>query len=249
MTDQLHLHRILLKDSLAVHRLGRDLGLPDYPFDPDYVMHCLLAELFGPGKVQPFVQDPRNRGHAILGYSFIDGDELQQMAQSVSSPEVYNLVDWRNSQSKRMPVSWRIGTRLGFRARVCPLVRGPSGHGRNESPVKKNKPEVDAYLARCWRDQEPPGRETVYLEWLTREVSRDGAAHVETASMEGFRLKRALRRGRDRKAKAITRPDALLKGVLRIMDTQAFTNLLARGLGRHRGFGFGMLLLTAEGRQ
>jgi CRISPR system Cascade subunit CasE len=36
---------------------------------------------------------------------------------------------------------------------------------------------------------------------------------------------------------------ALVTGTLRVGDAEAFRALLARGLGRHRAFGFGMLLL------
>jgi len=32
-------------------------------------------------------------------------------------------------------------------------------------------------------------------------------------------------------------------GVLQVRDSAAFAALLARGIGRHRAFGFGMLLL------
>ena len=39
----------------------------------------------------------------------------------------------------------------------------------------------------------------------------------------------------------LQRPDALLVGSLKVEDPGAFTALLARGLGRHRAFGFGML--------
>lgn len=43
-------------------------------------------------------------------------------------------------------------------------------------------------------------------------------------------------------------PDATLRGCLRIEDGAGFAALLGRGVGRHRAFGFGMLLLTPPGR-
>jgi CRISPR system Cascade subunit CasE len=36
-------------------------------------------------------------------------------------------------------------------------------------------------------------------------------------------------------------PDASFTGVLTVRDPEAFGRLLARGIGRHRKFGFGML--------
>ena len=243
----LHLHRIVLQDPLDLQRAARDMALPDHPYDPDYILHSLLAELVGPGHLQPFVADPRARGNAVLAYSGLNEDGLREQAHTVAPPEVFNLVDWETSQGKRLPTTWPVGKQVGFRARVSPVVRGPKGHGSNGAEIKKKRPEVDAYLARCWQQEEAPDREAVYREWLGRELARDGAAEPIEMHMTGFRLKRALRRDGARKAGAITRPDALFKGTLRIADPEAFHALLRRGLGRHRGFGFGMLLLTAEG--
>jgi CRISPR system Cascade subunit CasE len=38
-------------------------------------------------------------------------------------------------------------------------------------------------------------------------------------------------------------PDAVFTGVLQVLDTTAFAALVARGIGRHRAFGYGMVLL------
>jgi CRISPR system Cascade subunit CasE len=43
-------------------------------------------------------------------------------------------------------------------------------------------------------------------------------------------------------------PDAVLRGRLQIEDGNGFARLVARGIGRHRAFGFGMLLLMPPGR-
>lgn len=244
MIGTLHLHRIVFADPLGLQLLARHLRLPDHPFDPDYVVHCLLGELAGTGRVKPFVEDPRARGKAVLGYSMLDITSLRERARAVAPPDVYRLVDWERSQSKDLPTGWEPGTQLGFRVRVCPLVRGPSAHGAAKTDTKKSRPEVDAYLARCWRDPHAPDRETVYREWLHKELERDGAAQAEQVRMTGFRLKRAVRRDSNRKATAITRPDAVFKGILRIEEPEAFQRLVARGIGRHRDFGFGLLLLT-----
>ena len=39
------------------------------------------------------------------------------------------------------------------------------------------------------------------------------------------------------------RPDVTFRGTLQVTDPDRFHALLARGVGRHRAFGFGMLLL------
>lgn len=246
MTDPaLYLHRLVLKDPLGLHRLARKMRLPDQPYDSDYIMHSLLTELLGPGELRPFVVDPRSRGVAVLAYGKPDREKLEQKARAVAPPEIFGQIDWTSTDSKPMPDGWPQGQRLGFRVRVSPVVRGPQGHGQDGAKIDKRSPEVDAYLASCWQQHEKPEREAVYRNWLTRELGRDGAARPETLRMTGFRLKRSLRRDGERKARAITRPDAVFEGTLVIEESGAFGRLLERGLGRHRGFGFGMLLLTA----
>jgi CRISPR system Cascade subunit CasE len=74
-----------------------------------------------------------------------------------------------------------------------------------------------------------------------------GAALVQ-ARLEVFRLGRVVRRGSfaadgRRPLRPQLGPDATFTGVLQVRDPDAFAGLLARGIGRHRAFGFGMLLL------
>jgi CRISPR system Cascade subunit CasE len=46
-----------------------------------------------------------------------------------------------------------------------------------------------------------------------------------------------------RRVHTITGPDAVFKGEIQVTDGEAFARLVTRGVGRHRAFGFGMLLL------
>jgi CRISPR system Cascade subunit CasE len=46
-----------------------------------------------------------------------------------------------------------------------------------------------------------------------------------------------------RHSRLVGGPDAMLAGQLRVTNSQAFAQLLANGLGRHRAFGFGLLML------
>ena len=48
---------------------------------------------------------------------------------------------------------------------------------------------------------------------------------------------------RKRHARYSEGPDAVMRGVLTITDPDAFSSLLASGIGRHRAYGYGMLLL------
>jgi len=82
----------------------------------------------------------------------------------------------------------------------------------------------------------------VYRDWLVRQLAAGGAV-AETVSLDAIRRTRVVRRGRDRTLSAPEGPDVTASGVLHVAEPDLFVALLARGVGRHRAFGFGMLLL------
>jgi CRISPR system Cascade subunit CasE len=62
-----------------------------------------------------------------------------------------------------------------------------------------------------------------------------------------FRFTRLMSRdrsGRRSGSKAVNGPDAVVTGTLVVRDPARFAEALARGIGRFRAFGFGMLLLS-----
>jgi CRISPR system Cascade subunit CasE len=147
----------------------------------------------------------------------------------------------------------KAGRRLGFELRACPIVRLSSSI---EVPDKHGKPqryeaghEVDAWVHRRFMARQPVevDRETAYTGWLRDRLAT--AAELKAARLDGFRRLRLVRRNHAaiRKAAILERPEALLRGTLEIRDATAFRSLLARGVGRHCAFGFGMLLLRPPG--
>lgn len=115
-------------------------------------------------------------------------------------------------------------------------------------------------------------RADVYAAWLNDRLAFEGvrAASLErvvdtsgdardptTAVLAGFRRTRVFRSvpgqgpegrsGRGRASRGAEGPEALMKGILRIEDADAFAALLTRGVGRHSAFGYGMLLLRPPG--
>lgn len=128
------------------------------------------------------------------------------------------------------------------------------------------KREMDAYqlvAARAAEDCRPlPARTDVYVQWLAERFARspgddarpaaalvrDGENGRYSVRVDSWRATRLLRRplrkgGGSRQSCWLTRPEVRFSGVLRVVDPDAFPRLLARGVGRHCGFGFGMLLL------
>lgn len=238
------LHMLNLNlDGQGLVRLGHRRGLSNRAVDTGYLVHCLLRELFGDLAPAPFVVRPQEgRGFPVLGYGAASADRLRDVAQATATPDLWNACDWAGLASKPMPQTWNPGAEYGFSTRVCPVVRMAKVGVHNRRGA-----EVDAFLRRCWQigDGVPVSRGEVYVDWLREQFERHGGATVVEAGLSGFQRARLVRRGHKpgRVSHVAERPDATLAGRLRITDPVAFAALLARGLGRHRGFGFGMLLL------
>ena len=84
-------------------------------------------------------------------------------------------------------------------------------------------------------------REVVYREWLAERLECGGAVlDKDKTKLASFQRTRAIRKRHRRYSEG---PDALMRGELTIDDPAAFAKLLSHGIGRHRAYGYGMLLL------
>lgn len=205
---------------------GEDLG---------YALHTLLATAFGDATPKPFRYFDDARG--LLAYTTHDNETLQLIAQT-AAPEVYATLGLERLATRSFPTGWATGRRLGFELRARPILRTRDGRER------------DVFLAAF--DKHAGGdnslsREGVYSDWLKRELARSDAAKIEYASLDGFQLSASLRKGAHaegkRPARRVAGPDAVFSGVLTVCNPEGFATLIERGIGRHRAFGFGMLLL------
>lgn len=242
----LHLVRLPLRpDALARWAGERGWGSGDGggAFDEGRALHHLLAEAFGPAAVRGFrlLAAPWGGARSLYFYSPLDADALRDAAEQYAPPEHLGVLPLPRLDGRSMPRTWRSGLRLGFDLRVRPVRRLRTAGGA----------EADSFLAEARRH--PPGepggtagegrsREAVYLDWLRERL--DGAAVLEQEScrLARFRLTRVLR-GR----KLLQGPDATIHGTLAVADPDRFEGLLRRGVGRHRAYGYGMLLLRAPG--
>lgn len=257
-TESLQMVRLTL-DPARLARLGKAVGLPPQEEDLGYRVHMALAGLFGPGKIQPFrVLDGPGRGVDVLGYTSYESKEaINDDASSFADPGLYDACDWQRLGVKPMPSSWQEGRVVGFEVRICPIVR-PSKDIDRTPPTNENAAnlitlkkgaEVDAWVHHnCTvHGNDPLNREAVYRNWLSQRTSH--ALELRSMSLHAFRRIRLVRRsqGAKRTSKILERPDALVRGELEIRDADAFQKLLANGVGRHRAFGFGMMLLRRPG--
>lgn len=226
-------------------------GLLQARNDLGYGLHALLRAAFGDDAPQPYRHLDGQQG--LLAYTRLDPDAIRQRVSLVDA-EVASALGLASTAHhggyslRPFPTQWPLGKLLRYEVRVRPIVReGKSGRER------------DAFLAAADKTEGAPlNRAEIYAHWLRQQLGlRDGATFepwqgavdLVDARLDQFRQLDVLRQTQRREAadarvrRAVGGPDAVLSGVLRVTDPQAFAHLLARGVGRHRAFGFGMLLL------
>lgn len=228
----------LQPDSVALAAWATRHGVLSPDGDYGYALHGLLSAAFGEQAPRPFRYMGNKQG--LLAYTLENLETLRQHA-SLATPDVARALGLDALDARPFPSAWKEGQTLGFEVRARPVVRAKDGRER------------DAFLhaADAIPAAEGDGiaqRALIYGDWLAKHFAVDGAAKIIQAQMEEFRLTRVLRKAGTgengkRKSHAVTGPDAVFKGQLQVGNPDAFARLLARGVGRHRAFGFGMLLL------
>ncbi len=236
---QLPLDQRRLYAFAAGQRLGDDDG------DDGYLFHAVLAALFGVASPKPFAATSRAAGgRALLAYSSRDDHMLREAAMLQAEPDVFRIIDWDMAAAKPMPAAFVADQPLAFTVRVLPVVRVGKHHPRFSPGA-----EVDAFLARAEADRDgpKPDRQAIYAEWLRGQFT-GGGAEIITAAVSGRRRTTLLRKAAAGGRRAMRQhTDIDMSGTLIVRDPDAFRRYLARGVGRHRAFGFGMLLLKPAG--
>jgi CRISPR system Cascade subunit CasE len=242
----LHLVQLPLdRQALTAFAIAR--GVSDD--DLGYALHLALRARFGEAGPQPFRLIERDGAAPhLLGYARDPG----ALADAASLPAIDPLIDALFPDAPRcraMPASWREGARFRFDVRVRPVVRYGgrvrAARADNASAWQPRAGEVDAFVAACERAGAGAAvdREAVYASWLAARLGP--AAVVEQAELRSMRRTRTQRSRHDgsgtRRSEA---PDVLFSGTLKVADPESFAARLARGVGRHVAFGFGMLLLA-----
>jgi CRISPR system Cascade subunit CasE len=252
----LHLVRLPVdRHALAVFAVAN--GASDD--DGGYALHLALRRRFGAAAPQPFRLFAEGPEPAyLLGYAG-DPAALGEMAALPATEPLLDAVFTAAPQGRAMPATWREGARFGFSVRARPVVRFGSRRkadraGSDAAKVGENwwarAGEVDAWIAARTRPGGDPDttRDAAYAAWLATKLV--GAATLEPGvELVQFRRVRARRSTHGRPGRGrVEGPEALLTGTLAVDDPDAFAALLARGVGRHAAFGYGMLLLSPPGR-
>lgn len=222
--------------ALAVWATRHGVLSPDG--DYGYALHGLLSAAFGEQAPKQFRYMGNKQG--LLAYT-LESLETLRLHASLATPDVARALGLNALDARPFPITWKNGQTLGFEVRVRPVIRAKEGRER------------DAFLHAIEAIPAAEGdgiaqRGIIYGDWLVKQFAVDEAAQIVQTQMEEFRLTRVLRKASTgengkRKSYAVTGPDAVFKGQLQVGNPDAFVRLLARGVGRHRAFGFGMLLL------
>lgn len=216
--------------------------LLDKEGDLGYALHALLQAAFGEQAPQPFRYLDAEQG--LLAYTRLDATGLAQLG-ALAEPDVSAALGLGQTRQhggmnvRPFPTQWAADHTLGFEVRVRPIIReGKTGRER------------DAFLAAAEKAQGSVlDRGEVYVQWLRDVLARQGGAELLNARMTRYQQLGVTRKSQKgnaedvRHSRLVSGPDAVLVGQLRVTNSQAFAQLLASGLGRHRAFGFGLLML------
>lgn len=235
MSD-LHLWRLAI-DPARLAAIAREQHIPLSDEDQGYAGHALLCGLFGKSATpKPWYLD--NKCMVMWAYA---ARPLDQTEVGLSDPLYVSTVDWSRSGSKLMP-ALAVGRAVAFDLRACPVVRNG---GRNE----QRGSEHDYLLWHARREGvtvDTLDADIIYATWLReRGWGADVGATVKdalvTSWMKPTKCGANIWRGRTEGSHRL--PDVSFGGSVVITDSAAFTATLARGIGRHRAFGFGMIRL------
>lgn len=221
--------------------------------DEGRALHHLIGEVFGPDALGPFrlLVPPRRRTGNLYAYSRLDAEALRAAAAVQAMPDHLGALKLDALESKSMRGAWRAGQRLGFDLHARPVRRLRRDLGTGLGRIAKGR-EVDAFLLEALRRHPatPDGmagagrtREAVYLDWLAERLGSAARLERNASRLARFRRVRVARGMHGSEG-----PDATIHGTLTVTDPTFFTALLARGVGRHRAYGYGMLLLRPPNR-
>jgi len=227
---------------------GKAVGFDSSVYDKGKVLHHLLTETFGTEAFKCFrlmVADRAIKGN-LYAYSSLGVKDLQANSAIYGMPEHLTVLGIDAIEGKTMPENWRKDQLLGFDLRIRPVRRIMKELNLGKEKVKSGA-ELDAFLIEAKRtlpnsssimNEKGRTRQAVYLDWLIERTSDVAEIDRNNTKLNSF-IRSKILRGK----KTIDGPDAIFHGNLKIKDPLKFTHLLEKGIGRHRAFGYGMILL------
>ena len=196
--------------------------------DPGYVIKTILTEAFGGPVLRPWALRAQRQQHAVIvAYSSKPIDEITSRL-GLALPSVRTCV----GEVFGYPVpALAKEQRLRYTVRLCPTIRST------------NRGETDAFLLAADMVSPDAGltRDAIYRQYLAERLP---GVRLDTCRLEGFQLHAMVRKREGGSGLAARKfPDAVLSGELTLVEPSHFMEVLAKGVGRQRAFGYGMVML------
>ena len=223
--------------------------------DEGYACHILLNSLFGKSILQPFrlFASPHRNTAALYAYSNVDASELKEIAELVGTPDCLHVIHLEKLLSKQMPINFSAGQELGFDIRVrptrrliCKVVDQQTGETFSKGA------ELDAFRVNTLRNypnewenkaaraqNKGDTRTKIYIEWLAERFSNSVQIEIVDCCLTSFQRRRCIRGT----GIGFEGPDVTVHGKLTVRQSDTFASQLRNGIGRHKAYGYGMLLL------
>lgn len=219
----LHLPRLL--------RFAFEHGIRQEDETLGYTLHAWLAALFGEAAPKPFRYFEARQ--EVLAYAREEASQLLARAEERGQLAALAALDASQVGSKPLLETWKAGQRLHIEVLTCPVSR-------------RDDEEKDVFLRAVENlGEAAPPRAEVYRQWFLRQWK--GVVTFESLHLLGMSARvRQLRRARNgsNRLKIVERPQAIFSGNVILREPERFAAFLSRGIGRHRAFGFGMVLLA-----
>lgn len=240
----------LLPDGAALARWATAAGVAAFRDDLGYAAHAASKAVFGDLAPKPFALRMKEDRLEMVGYTPASAGELARVpSMQTHDNAAARALGIDAMVVKSMPTDWAAGERFSFECRVVPTRRTRQAVSGRYIEVDAAVPEVDPKPGQA-PDRD---RDAAYGAWLAKELARFSAARLTGFSPFAFRLTATARRthaqaspGARRTTKGLV-PDLVARGELEVVSPEGFRQALTRGLGRHRAFGYGCLLLAPRG--
>ena len=204
--------------------------------DEDTGMHHVICSTLGELSPRTFrLMRPKEGHHGKLyAYTPACAEEIVETMEAAADPLSWRVIDASSVAGKPMPEEWKQGGRFGFNLRARPVSRNRNADGKTV--------EMDCYQ----QERDGSNRMVAYANWLQYIMKKRGGAGVALVSVTDYKNAAITRKSGGQR---VAGPDVTFDGTLHVADPEAFGELLAAGVGRHKAYGYGMLLLKPPPRQ
>lgn len=208
--------------------------------DGCYALHHAMRKRWGDTAPQPFHAVLSGPEPHVVGYM-----EDPSALQVVGNEPHLRAVFPDGAQSRTITLPERAGETYSFRLRARPLIR----YGKRIADMIEKEtgrrpfPEMCAVQATRLRTGADVDPTDVCRAWLAKRL--EGAASLATFSLLDYVAQPVLRSTHGPAGpRTFPGSTAVMTGTIVIEDATAFAALLAKGVGRHAAFGYGLMLIA-----